>query len=361
MGSNYDVVEIMSLDGVLGVDLGTSSLKIASANAEGEILGRASRPISSRAHPGGWLEQDPLSWFDALRLAVNDLASAAALPRGRWGIAIGAHVGSVVLAPSVEAPLADEVRCAMWLGHREPEGWVGTGLHERLSEMDRAYPDHVGWEAVTWLGLVLTGQTLVPTNVVTYAWPSLGSDSGLARSLSQARPILPGHWVDVRPHPALPVLPQEFAELTLLGNDGLLAAIGGHLHSSCLVIEVAGTARTLWDMRTVRSQGTRKSLAGRSPLPYFWIGATLSSTPTSDLSAMAESANRVHAQTFPHPDFEPSFAIVGGQAEAEEYVDVRRAWARDNGWTLRVSDGAFVGAVTACLLGLEARAEDRRG
>jgi len=80
---------------VLGIDLGTGSLKAVLLGPRGEVLASATRGYpTSTPHPG-WAEQDPEDWLAALRAAVQDLSSRApgAMARlGGIGLCSAAHL-----------------------------------------------------------------------------------------------------------------------------------------------------------------------------------------------------------------------------------------------------------------------------
>ncbi|QYK47131.1 MAG: xylulokinase [Phycisphaeraceae bacterium] len=64
---------------LLGIDVGTSSLKVIIASESGEILGEgASEYPVSRPRPG-WSEQDPELWWGALLLALPQAIAAASV------------------------------------------------------------------------------------------------------------------------------------------------------------------------------------------------------------------------------------------------------------------------------------------
>ena len=57
----------------LGIDLGTSELKLGLVDAQGALIASAGAPLTvSRPHPH-WSEQDPQDWWDALLAAANAL------------------------------------------------------------------------------------------------------------------------------------------------------------------------------------------------------------------------------------------------------------------------------------------------
>jgi len=60
----------------LGIDLGTSELKLALVDARGTLVASAGAPLSvSRPRPH-WAEQDPQDWWDALVLAARTLRAS---------------------------------------------------------------------------------------------------------------------------------------------------------------------------------------------------------------------------------------------------------------------------------------------
>ncbi|MGN6140485.1 MAG: xylulokinase [Ralstonia sp.] len=61
----------------LGIDLGTSEVKVLLLNAAGTIVGTAGEPLAvSRLHPG-WAEQTPEDWWQATCAAIGKLRDAA--------------------------------------------------------------------------------------------------------------------------------------------------------------------------------------------------------------------------------------------------------------------------------------------
>ena len=57
----------------LGVDLGTSSLKLLLCNRDGEVLNTASREYPVHYPKPGFSEQNPEDWRDALYSALDEL------------------------------------------------------------------------------------------------------------------------------------------------------------------------------------------------------------------------------------------------------------------------------------------------
>ena len=62
---------------VLGIDLGTSELKVLIMGVHGDVLAIAKSPLVWGQPRPGWAEQEPASWWDALLFACTELAQAA--------------------------------------------------------------------------------------------------------------------------------------------------------------------------------------------------------------------------------------------------------------------------------------------
>src|SRR5690349_9209719 len=64
-------------EGYLGIDLGTSSVKVVLVSAQGEELAHADAAYGVQ-HPGpGWAESAPLEWWRATTTAVRKALAAA--------------------------------------------------------------------------------------------------------------------------------------------------------------------------------------------------------------------------------------------------------------------------------------------
>ncbi len=96
----------------LGIDLGTSSVKILLMDPDQHVLASASAPLEvSRPHPG-WSEQAPADWIAATQKALDELKSehAAELAAVR-GIGLSGHMHGATLLDSADKVLRP---CIMW-------------------------------------------------------------------------------------------------------------------------------------------------------------------------------------------------------------------------------------------------------
>lgn len=141
---------------LIGIDVGTSSLKVVIASVRGDILAVSSSdyPVS-RPHPG-WSEQDPELWWRAARAAIPAaLASASLAPRDIRAIGLSGQMhGSVLLDKhtlSSRGSLGSCIRPAiLWNDQRTAAECAHI---ESLAGGRRALVDLVGNAALTGFSL----------------------------------------------------------------------------------------------------------------------------------------------------------------------------------------------------------------
>jgi xylulokinase len=91
---------------VVGIDLGTQSLKAVVCDAELRVLGDHAVPITTRHPQPAWAEQDPASWCAALEPAISGaLAHANADGRDVAAIALAGQLDGCVAVDAIGAPL----------------------------------------------------------------------------------------------------------------------------------------------------------------------------------------------------------------------------------------------------------------
>lgn len=101
---------------VLAIDLGTSGPKVAVLNQEGRILAAGSVPVETHFLPGGGAEQDPLSWWDAVkRGATQVLRSPGVDSSSIIAVSVTSQYASTVAVDESGSPLMNVV---MWLDQR---------------------------------------------------------------------------------------------------------------------------------------------------------------------------------------------------------------------------------------------------
>lgn len=62
---------------VLGIDLGTSSIKVVIVDSRGELLASTAQSYPTSHPQPGWAEQNPADWIEALRSALEELRTQA--------------------------------------------------------------------------------------------------------------------------------------------------------------------------------------------------------------------------------------------------------------------------------------------
>lgn len=97
---------------VLGVDLGTTDLKVGAVSLRGELLANAHRPIQTRYLPDGGAEQDPGQWWDLIRDATRALVESPGVDPGHLiGVGITGEWGSTVPVDETGEPVGP---CILW-------------------------------------------------------------------------------------------------------------------------------------------------------------------------------------------------------------------------------------------------------
>lgn len=103
-------------DVVLGIDIGTQSLRAAIYDTKGECLGFGVESIATTHPHPGWAEQDVESWWTAACRAVpKALAQSARNPESIAGIGLDATACTVVACKSDDTPLHPAL---LWMDQR---------------------------------------------------------------------------------------------------------------------------------------------------------------------------------------------------------------------------------------------------
>lgn len=117
----------------LGIDLGTSDLKLLLIDAAGAVVGRAASPLTvSRPEPL-WSEQDPADWSSALVAAVGHLRATAPAAFARLrGIGLSGQMHGAVLLDAQDRVLRPAILWNDGRSHAECDelSAAAPGLHE---------------------------------------------------------------------------------------------------------------------------------------------------------------------------------------------------------------------------------------
>jgi xylulokinase len=260
---------------VIGVDVGSQSVKAVVADEVGTALATASAPCTMSHPAGGWAEQDPAHWRQALARAVREATGAADVGKHdvvMLGLACQVD-GLVALDPQLR-PLRPAI---IWLDRRataqsdalrdavgEPELVARTGLNPDASHtapkamwLRDHEPHH--YRAARWLAPVgahmngwLTGEVVQDhanaSSTLLYGLKARGWDEQLVAHAGLDAERLPAI------HPAGAVIgrltPQAAEELGLgprceaiVGTgDDHAAAVGAGALGPGVIVDVTGTA-----------------------------------------------------------------------------------------------------------------------
>lgn len=130
---------------VLGIDLGTGSVKAAVVD-DGGVVAKASRPYGVHAPHAGWAESDPAEWLDATR----DVAARAADGHSPEGVGFSGQMHGVVLTDAELRPLRPAI---LWADTRSAEQALAMSRDLRDDLARLGSPAVTGFAATTlaWL------------------------------------------------------------------------------------------------------------------------------------------------------------------------------------------------------------------
>jgi xylulokinase len=274
-------------DVLLGIDLGTTSVKALFVTATGEPVGLGRSNHATRTAPG-IAEQDPGDWWTGVVAAVRQaLAEARASGHDRLGIAGVAVAGQGPTTVTLDAQGEPIGPAIIWMDTRAagdarelssligvPVWQLGSLPHERwLARSEPAI--HSGATAFLsswdWLTYRLSG-------LVTRAVPPVSlhpTDAVLAAGGGDpARFGEPVEWATVvgrvRAGPAVELGIPEGTPVVAGGNDALVSFHGAGLADPGDAVDAGGTAGGLgvyWD-REIDVEGTYRAPAA---LPGLWL------------------------------------------------------------------------------------------
>jgi len=102
-------------DYILGIDLGTSSVKTALVRTDGLVVAGDSEPVSLLFTPDGGVEQDPREWWTKATLCARRLVSRSGQAARVVGVGLTAQWSSTVAADGDGRPLGNAV---LWMDTR---------------------------------------------------------------------------------------------------------------------------------------------------------------------------------------------------------------------------------------------------
>ncbi len=146
---------------LVGIDIGTSSVKASAYDAKGFLLAKASHPVDTFSPQPGWAEQEPIQWWEAACTVLRDVTRTIS-PAWIAAIGLSGQCPGHVLVDAAFQPVG---RAIIWSDHRatdeaqwlkenisnsQAEDWVGSTFlatpsapPARLLWLIRHHPDMV--------------------------------------------------------------------------------------------------------------------------------------------------------------------------------------------------------------------------
>ncbi|HEX9012623.1 MAG TPA: xylulokinase [Anaerolineaceae bacterium] len=258
---------------LMGIDLGTSSLKVVLVNPDGRTVGFASKEYAFDTPHPGWAEQDPQVWVDAALEAAGRAVSESGLtPRAVQAVGLSGQMHGLVCVNGDGRPVRPAV---IWADQRSAVQVERITREIGSSQLGQwtANPVATGFMLPSWLWiaehepqtLARTEHLLLPKDYLRFAltgclgvepsdasstlmfdtagrtWShpllaALGIDAGLLLPLSESSAVAGGLTREAARRTGLPEgLPVVFG-----GSDQALAALGqGLIHPGRLVCSIS--------------------------------------------------------------------------------------------------------------------------
>ncbi len=131
---------------LVGIDIGTSSVKAAAFDETGVLFGKASVSIDIYNPQPGWAEQEPAQWWEAVCTVLQELTRMVD-PEQIVAVGLSGQCPGHVLVDAQHRPLR---RAIIWSDHRAIE--EGKWLSEHIST----------GQAVDWIGSSFLGDSSCP-------------------------------------------------------------------------------------------------------------------------------------------------------------------------------------------------------
>lgn len=139
-------------DCLIGVDVGSSSCKVAIIDGEGQIIASSSQPYPTQYPQIGWAEQDPEDWYQAACSAIRSSLNAANLdPRRVLGMAVDGPAHNVALMDAQGDVLRSTLHWSDLRSAPQSER-LERELGERIFEISNC-PVHPSWTLAQLLWL----------------------------------------------------------------------------------------------------------------------------------------------------------------------------------------------------------------
>lgn len=131
---------------LIGIDIGTTSVKVVAVDPDSGVVAQASRANRLSSPSPGWAEADPAQWLAHVESALAEIAHSTA-PRAAIAIAVTGMVPAVVAVDDRGAPVRPAIL--------QNDARAGAETEELAARWDDA-------EALTATGSVLSQQSIAP-------------------------------------------------------------------------------------------------------------------------------------------------------------------------------------------------------
>jgi xylulokinase len=119
----------------MGIDLGTSGVRVALMDTNGTLVGLAHRPYPLQHPLPNWTEQDPEAWWSATREALRDvLLSTDTPPAAIRGVGLSGQMHGVVLVGDDRKAIRPAI---IWLDRRSENEYIGLNRRIGADELYR--------------------------------------------------------------------------------------------------------------------------------------------------------------------------------------------------------------------------------
>ncbi len=124
----------------VGIDIGTSAVKIAVLGLDGHVLAEASRPYPTHSPHPGWVEQTPEDWWLAACEALREVVAAGDF--NLVGAGLSGQLNGVILLDQDNKALGDAII------------WLDTRAAAEAEELKRRFADILEKRAATDLSAI---------------------------------------------------------------------------------------------------------------------------------------------------------------------------------------------------------------
>lgn len=145
----------------LGIDVGTSAVKVLALSEEGVVIARARRTYPTKTPATNWAEQSPDDWWNAVAGATREIA--AAIGAGSIeGVGLSGQLNGFVLLDADDRPLGDAVI------------WLDLRAQAEAAELAARQGDAIA---------AVSGNTVSPISILAkLRWMSLHRPESIART-----------------------------------------------------------------------------------------------------------------------------------------------------------------------------------